>query len=98
SSPPPTPARPTDLPLSCVDNLSRIRRHRQADPEGGAFAHAALEADRSAVALDDVLDDRQPQAGALAFFLGGEERLEDARPQRLVDADAGVGDLDHHLV
>ena len=42
-------------------------------------ADLGLDLDRAAVALDDAVDDRQAEAGALADVLGGEERVEDAR-------------------
>ncbi len=37
---------------------------------------------------------RQPEAGALALSLGGEERLEQPPPDLLRDADAGISDLE----
>ena len=45
-----------------------------------------------AVMLDDAVDHREPEAGAL--LLGREERVEHLRELLLRDADAGVGDLD----
>jgi hypothetical protein len=41
---------------------------------------------------DDAVDRRQPEAGAVALGLGGEEGLEDAVDGGLVHARAGVGD------
>ncbi|MNW22464.1 hypothetical protein D3C71_2239430 [compost metagenome] len=43
---------------------------------------------------DNEVRDRQAQPGALADFLGGEERLEGALAHRLGHADAVVFDLD----
>ncbi|MCY1304314.1 hypothetical protein D9M70_540610 [compost metagenome] len=43
---------------------------------------------------DDEIRDRQPEPGALADFLGGEEGLEDALAYALGDADASVLHLD----
>ena len=52
---------------------------RQADGERGAGAGAARHLDGAAVLVDDhVVGDGQALARALADFLGGEERLEDA--------------------
>ena len=48
--------------------------------------------------LDDPLNHRQPEAGSLADLLGGEERLEDARPHLIGHALAGVGDRQPHVL
>ena len=64
---------------------------RQVDVEAGAAAGLAVALDPAVVLLDDAEDHRQPQAGALARRLGGEERVEDARQVLRGDADAGVG-------
>src|SRR5262249_11802124 len=47
--------------------------------------------------LDDPVDRRQPEAGPLAHFLGGEERLEEVRPHLVGHAAARVGDREKHL-
>ena len=44
-------------------------------PPSGAFEAC----NRSIVFLDDAISDRQAEPGTLADFLGGEERIEDAR-------------------
>jgi len=49
------------------------------------FAGLGVHIDEAAGLLDDAIDRRQAEAGALADFLGGEERLED-----LVDDLAGI--------
>ena len=58
----------------------------------GAAPGALDDGDRAAQPLDDVLGDRQPEAGAAA--LGREVRIEDAAPGRRADAGAAVGDGD----
>src|SRR6185295_16751143 len=61
-------------------------RGGERDAEGRADVDLARELDLAAVALDDHQDRRQTQAGAFAFELGREERLEDVRLNVLVDA------------
>src|SRR5947208_3070938 len=87
------------LPLAARNGRLLLfgRRHRavdarQIDGEGAALADAARDVDRAARVGDDAVDQRQAEAGALADFLGGEERLEDARDGRLVHAAAAIGD------
>ena len=71
------------------------RSHRrQDDAKRGTAEIGASHGDLAAVLLDDVADDRQAEAGALAVGLGREERLEDPLAVGLGDARAGVGDLD----
>src|SRR5258705_6376819 len=50
--------------------------------------------DRAAVLLDDVANDREAQAGALAIRLGREERLEDPLAVLVAYARARVADLE----
>ena len=51
---------------------------RQPDDEGGSPADLGLEIDRSPVFIDhDRVGQREPLAGSLADFLGGEEEVED---------------------
>ena len=49
---------------------------RQVDLEGRSLARFAVDIDEAVVLLDDAVDRGQPQAGALAHFLGGEKRFE----------------------
>ena len=62
----------------------------RADPAG--------DVDLAADGLDQVLDDREPQAGAAEFaasrLVDAVEPLEDAGQVVAGDADSGVGDLD----
>ena len=61
--------------------------------EAGALADRALAVDGAVVLLDDAVGDRQPEPGALADGLGGEERIVDAG-QVLGRMPAPVSDLD----
>ena len=65
--------------------------------EDGAAAELALHEDVAAALLDDAVDGGESEAGAFAFFLGGEERLEDAGLGFAVHALAGVADGDHDV-
>ena len=69
---------------------SRRGDGRQEDFEDRALAEAAGDLDPALVLLDDAIDRRQPEPGALANFLGGEERLEYARQMFRRDARARV--------
>ena len=70
----------------------------EQEAEGGAAAGLAGHLDVAVALGDDAVHRREAEAGALARLLGGEERLEGARPRRLVHAAAGVGDLEHEVV
>src|SRR4029079_1234461 len=74
------------------------QRERQLHAHGGADVDRALEPDPAAVALDDRLGDRQPEAGpgdgALERARAAEEALEQLLLLVLGEADAGVLDLD----
>ena len=74
---------------------------RQADGEGGAVADLAGGLDAALHGLDQVLDDRQAQAGAAQLartrLVHAVEALEDARQVGLRDADAVVGDFQADL-
>ena len=52
---------------------------------------------RAARLLDEAIHHRQPQARALAFFLGGEERLHDFVLNTCVDAVAVIRDRNAHV-
>src|SRR5437870_10822715 len=70
----------------------------EEDPEAGV-AGRRLDANVAVVtAYDDAVADVESEAGAPADVLGGEERLEDARPQLGRDARAGVANLDDDAV
>jgi hypothetical protein len=71
---------------------------RQEDPERGALADFAVDIDEAAGLLDDAVDGGEAEAGALADFLGREERLEDLVADLGRDAGTGVGDVDPHVV
>src|SRR5881296_821191 len=71
-----------------------VRHQRQDDPEERARARRAAYVDGAPVVLDDLLGERQPQAGSA--FLGREKRIEDAVEVHRLDPRAGVLDLDGH--
>ena len=58
--------------------------------EGCAMRRFAVNPDVAAALFHNAVHDRQPQAGAFAHFLGGEEGIENARQNRFVDAGPGV--------
>ena len=74
--------------------LPLLFQDRQIDEEGRALAQCAFGADLAAVGVDDLFGQRQPQAGALPCFFGGEEGFKDALQGLLVHAGAGVRDAD----
>src|SRR3954462_14550085 len=74
-----------------------LLRLGQRDRESGAAADFAVDGDAAAVALDDAVDDRQPQPTTFTYILGGEERAEDARQNLRRDAGAVVGDANDYL-
>src|SRR3546814_17721428 len=74
------------------------RRHRRGaggvdgkvDGEGRALAGHRIGEDVPARLLDDAVAGREPQPGALAGFLGGEEGLENLAEMFGRDARAGI--------
>ena len=54
---------------SSARELLQVNR-RDADFEGAAFAHFAVDRDGAAVQFDDLFDNRQPRARTLIFILG----------------------------
>ncbi len=70
---------------------------REINSEDGAAAELALNEDVAAALLDDAVDGGEPEAGTFAFFLGGEERLEDAGLGFAVHTLAGVADGNHDV-
>src|SRR5688572_17203262 len=69
---------------------------RKGEADGRTRAGLALDVDAAAEAIDDVLADRQADAGAAP--LGGEERLEHPRHLDVGHADAAVGHRDFDVV
>src|SRR6185437_493020 len=70
---------------------------REREPKSGAAARDAVDADRPAHRLDEVLDDRETEARpahvARTSAVDAVEALEQARQVARLDARAGVGDL-----
>src|SRR5258708_2984558 len=60
------------------------------DGEGGPHPDCALDADVAPHALENVAADGEPEPGAEALGLGGEEGLEEARQYLRRDSRAGV--------
>ena len=77
-----------------------IRPVRQRDGEEAAFSRSAVNAHLATVGLNNVLDDRQPQAGttllAAAGFVDPIESFEQTRQMLAINAAAEIthGDLD----
>src|SRR5579859_5536950 len=75
---------------------------RQAHLDARALPRAALDADAAAVELDEPLDDRQAETGAVVLARVGAARLEErvAEPREVVgrDADAGVLDREQDVL
>src|SRR5436190_14740454 len=76
----PRPSSPitTYLPIFATSGGERGLRHeRQQDGEAGADARLGIDLNMAAVRRDDAIAHREPEPGALARFLGGEEGIED---------------------
>src|SRR5262249_6649129 len=67
----------------------------ELDHNAGAAAAALQEADAAAVLVDDLLRDREAEAGAAR--LGREEGIEHAAARRVGDAGPAIGDGEHHV-
>ena len=61
------------------------------------MALLAVDLDVAVRLLDEAVDHAEAEAGALADFLGGEERLDDLVEQMRRDAAAGIADGDQHV-
>ncbi|MNZ61527.1 hypothetical protein D3C78_796260 [compost metagenome] len=76
-------------------------RQAEADPEFGAFAGVAFDADLAAHVLDQALGDHQPEPGAAGLprqrVVGLGEGLEQPAHVGVAQADAGVLDADAQL-
>jgi hypothetical protein len=70
---------------------------RQVDVKCRPLVDDAFDIDRAAGLLDDAVDHRQSEAGAAAFLLGGEKRLEDAAEGFRAHAGARIGDRHPHI-
>ena len=90
-----SPLPPAIGSLQCLGRL-RAAVPRQIDGECAAGADPAVDIDAAAQVGDDAVHQRQPEPGAHAGGLGGEEGIEDALEHLRCDAGAGVahGELD----
>src|SRR3546814_15278014 len=70
----------------------------KVDGEGRALAGHRIGEDVPARLLDDAVDGREPQPGALAGFLGGEEGLENLAEMFGRDARAGIAHLECGII
>ena len=70
---------------------------RNENAEGRALAELRIHVDETAGLLDDAVDGREPEPGALADILGGVEGVENLVDDLRRDAGAGVLDLDQHI-
>ena len=69
---------------------------RQVELHGGSLPRRALDLYAATGLPGKTIDLTKPQAGSLANFLGGEERLEQARANGRVDTAALIGYGDQH--
>src|SRR5437899_3424853 len=79
-----------------------LRIGRQDNGERRALAHFRFDLNSAFVVLDNLLADRQAQAGAFGFSFargafGGEEGLENAGQELVGDSRAVVDDLDENF-
>src|ERR1700736_2687294 len=88
------------------DGTRRFRRLRlrglalewQVDPELRPDIRLTVHPDEPVALLHDAVDHGEPQAGAAANLLRGEERLEDLEPRRLLHADAGIAHREQRVL
>ena len=91
----------TALDLGALGPREFFRRGiglRQIEAEGRAVALFAVDLDVSARLLDEAVDHAQAEPGALADFLGREERLEHPVDDIGPNSDSGIADRDHHVI
>src|SRR5512139_3834028 len=83
---------------SSTTRMLAILSSRQLDGEAAAFAHFAVEMNASAVCLDDIADDRKPEACRTDVAAGPElrEPFEDALALLGWNAGPGVAHGDLH--
>src|SRR5580704_8566616 len=92
--------RQTTVPSSGNTPADELLRGRKGEEEDTALAGLGGGPGPTAVALDDFSDDRQPHPGPRVFLLAMQalEDTEDPLVVLHVEADAAIGDADHHLV
>src|SRR6202012_867963 len=72
--------------------------HRQVHSECRTATLGALDPDMTTRLLDEAVDHRQSEAGALTDRLGGEERLQNPAESIVGHADTRITDTDHDVV
>jgi hypothetical protein len=70
----------------------------EVNVEGRALARLAAYIDEAVVLLDHAIDGSQPQAGAFAYRLGGEERFEQVRARLGIHTAAIVAYGQQHIL
>ena len=78
--------------------LVQSGRARQVHLDRRAVAFLAVDLDVAARLLDEAEHHAEPEAGALADLLGGEEGIEHPLDEGGGDAGAGVAHGDHHII
>lgn len=68
------------------------------EPDSRALANLAVDLGMAKRLLDEPIDHRKPQAGALPLGFGGEERLEDLGEDFRPHARLGIGHAKHDLL
>src|SRR5262249_61866175 len=71
---------------------------RQVDRERGALAELGSDVDRTADVADNAVHEREPEAGADADALGGEEGIEHLLEHVPGDAAAAVAHAQHEIL
>src|ERR1035437_3308620 len=80
--------------ISSSSTSSKVPRpHTTAG--AAAVAGLAVDFNPALMLFDDAVDGGQAEAGALAHFLGGEERFKNALERAVIHAAAGVGHGQH---
>src|SRR5918994_1987516 len=77
-------------PLTDSHHCRFFARHRQIDIKSCTAASLTGQIDEAAVAGDNTVNHREPEAAPLALRLGRKKRLEDATPDGFIDAVSGI--------
>src|SRR5437762_12301717 len=79
------------------DGDGRARARRKVHLDGGAVAFLAVDLDVPGRLLDEAIDHAEPEPGALAGALRGEERIEHLVEDPRGNTDAGVAHRDQRV-
>ena len=86
------------LGMARVQRILRPARAGQIQFDRRAFAQLAVNLDVAARLFDEAIGLGKAQTGALAFWLGGEERLEHPAHHFWCHAGAGIADRQHDIL